>query len=264
MSLITDTLNKMKKEQGSEENDDKMMAPPALRNAVINTKKYQEFVKNAEIKDINGHKAPLKGFVVVSIVLVAVIIAATLYFINQEDDTLIQQAGIVSNNQQSAQDVNNSSNVNSLGKPYNPNAQGGQKAQSSSNAQAAAAKPAQAQIQPALNKGTSAQPLNNMQARQTQAQMSSMPDSSKSVSSKKDNSNAQMQQGPVDIIPANQLFIVTPQAVPVNNQPVEKPVQKPAQNDNAAPVENNMQNNKPAVEKQNVSSKEQMKKKPVL
>ena len=25
MSLITDTLNKMKKEQGSEENDDKMM-----------------------------------------------------------------------------------------------------------------------------------------------------------------------------------------------------------------------------------------------
>ena len=35
----------MKKEQGSEENDDKMMAPPALRNAVINTKKYQEFVK---------------------------------------------------------------------------------------------------------------------------------------------------------------------------------------------------------------------------
>ena len=257
MSLITDTLNKMKKEQGSEENDDKMMAPPALRNAVINTKKYQEFVKNAEIKDINGHKAPLKGFVVVSIVLVAVIIAATLYFINQEDDTLIQQAGIVSNNQQSAQAVKNSSNVNSLGKPYNPNAQGGQKAQSSSNAQAAAAKPAQAQTQPVVNKGTSAQPLNNMQARQTQAQMSSMPDSSKSVNSKKDNSNAQMQQGPVDIIPANQLFIVTPQAVPVNNQPVEKPVQKPAQNDNAAPVENNMQNNKPAVEKQNVSSKEQ-------
>lgn len=236
MSLITDTLNKMKKEQGSEENDDKMMAPPALRNTVINTKKYQEFVKNAEIKDINGHKAPLKGFVVVSIVLVAVIIAATLYFINQEDDTLIQQAGIVSNNQQSAQAVNNSSNVNSLGKPYNPNAQGGQKTQSASDAQAAAAKPAQAQTQPAVNKGTSAQPLNNMQARQTQAQMSSMPDSSKSVSSKKDNSNAQMQQGPVDIIPANQLFIVTPQA---------------------ASVENNMQNNKPAVEKQNVSSKEQ-------
>ena len=68
MSLITDTLNKMKKEQGSEENDEKMMAPPALRNAVINTKKYQEFVKNAEIKDINGNKAPLKGFVTVSVV----------------------------------------------------------------------------------------------------------------------------------------------------------------------------------------------------
>lgn len=261
MSLITDTLNKMKKEQGSEENDDKMMAPPALRNAVINTKKYQEFVKNAEIKDINGHKAPLKGFVVVSIVLVAVIIAATLYFINQEDDTLIQQAGIVSNSQQPAQTVNNGNNVKSLGKPYNPNATVGQQA---SNTQAAEAvnksAPAQAQTQ-AQNKATdkpvNAQPLNDMQARQTQAQMSSMPDSSKSVSSKKDNSNAQMQQGPVDIIPANQLFIVTPQAVPVNNQPVEKPVQKPAQNDNASPVENNMQNNKPAVEKQNVSSKEQ-------
>lgn len=257
MSLITDTLNKMKKEQGSEENDDKMMAPPALRNAVINTKKYQEFVKNAEIKDINGHKAPLKGFVVVSIILVAVIIAATLYFINQEDNTLIQQAGIVSNNQQSAQAVNNSSNVNSLGKPYNPNAQGGQKAQSSSNAQAAAAKPAQAQTQPVVNKGTSAQPLNNMQARQTQAQMSSMPDSSQDTATKKAGSKTDSKQGPVDIIPANQLFVITPQAVPVNNQPVEKSVQKPAQNDNAAPVENNMQNNKPAVEKQNVSSKEQ-------
>ena len=60
LSLSLPALHIIKrKEQGSEENDEKMMAPPALRNAVINTKKYQEFVKNAEIKDINGNKAPL-------------------------------------------------------------------------------------------------------------------------------------------------------------------------------------------------------------
>ena len=59
MSLITDTLNKMKKEQGSEENEDKMMAPPALRNAVVNTKKYQEFVKKTvptlDDKELTNH-----------------------------------------------------------------------------------------------------------------------------------------------------------------------------------------------------------------
>lgn len=257
MSLITDTLNKMKKEQGSEENDDKMMAPPALRNAVVNTKKYQEFVKNAEIKDINGHKAPLKGFVIVSFVLVAVIVAATLYFLNKEDDSLIKQAGIASDNQQSAQAVSSANNEKSLGRPYNPDAQGSEKTQTASAAQVNTAKPAQAQTQPVVNKETAAQPLNNMQARQTQAQMSAMPESSKNVKAEKDNSKTQMQQGPVDIIPANQLFIITPQAAPVSNQPVEKPVQKPAENNTAAPVKNDMQNNKPAVEKQDVSSKEQ-------
>ena len=162
MSLITDTLNKMKKEQGSEENDDKMMAPPALRNAVVNTKKYQEFVKNAEIKDVNGNKAPLKGFIVVSIILVAVIGAATAYFLNKEDDTLIKQAGIVSNNQQSAQPVNNGSTIKSLGKPYNPDAKVAQQAAPSDTA----SKPAPAQTQTAEKsvqaaaKSVNVQPIN--------------------------------------------------------------------------------------------------------
>ena len=255
MSLITDTLNKMKKEQGSEENDDKMMAPPALRNPVVNTKKYQEFVKNAEIKDVNGNKAPLKGFIVVSIILVAVIGAATAYFLNKEDDTLIKQAGIVSNNQQSAQPVNNGSTIKSLGKPYNPDAKVAQQAAPSDTA----SKPAPAQTQTAEKsvqaaaKSVNVQPINSMQARQTQAQMSSMPGSSQDTATKKAGSKTDTKQGPVDIIPANQLFVITPQTAPVNNQPVKQPAQKTT----AAPVKNNVQNNKPAVEKKDAVSKTQ-------
>lgn len=226
MSLITDTLNKMKKEQGSGENDDKMMAPPALRNAVVNTKKYQEFVKNAEIKDVNGNKAPLKGFIVVSIILVAVIGVATAYFLNKEDDTLIKQAGIVSNSQQSAQPVNNGSTVKSLGKPYNSDAKVAQQAAPSDTA----SKPAPAQTQAveksiqAVAKSVNVQPLNSMQARQTQSSMASMPGSSQDTATKKTGSKTDTKQGPVNIIPANQLFVITPQIAPVNNQPVEQPV----------------------------------------
>lgn len=226
MSLITDTLNKMKKEQGSGENDDKMMAPPALRNAVVNTKKYQEFVKNAEIKDVNGNKAPLKGFIVVSIILVAVIGAATAYFLNKEDDTLIKQAGIVSNSQQSAQPVNNGSTVKSLGKPYNSDAKVAQQAAPSDTA----SKPAPAQTQAveksiqAVAKSVNVHPLNSMQARQTQSSMASMPGSSQDTATKKTGSKTDTKHGPVDIIPANQLFVITPQTAPVNHQPVEQPV----------------------------------------
>ena len=251
MSLITDTLNKMKKEQGSEENDDKMMATPALRNAVVNTKKYKEFVKNAEIKDVNGNKAPLKGFIVVSIILVAVIGAATVYFLNKEGDTLIKQAGIVSNNQQSAQPVNNGNTVKSLGKPYNPDEKVAQQAAPTDTASKSA--PAQTQaaeksIQAAA-KSVNAQPLNNMQARQTQSSMAFMPDSRQNTGTKKAGCKTDTKQGPVDIIPANQLFVITPQTAPVNNQPVEQPVQK----NTAAPVKNNVQNNKPAEKKDAVS-----------
>lgn len=226
MSLITDTLNKMKKEQGSGENDDKMMAPPALRNAVVNTKKYQEFVKNAEIKDVNGNKAPLKGFIVVSIILVAVIGVATVYFLNKEDDTLIKQAGIVSNSQQSAQPVNNGSTVKSLGKPYNSDAKVAQQAAPSDTA----SKPAPAQTQAveksiqAVAKSVNVHPLNSMQARQTQSSMASMPGSSQDTATKKTGSKTDTKHGPVDIIPANQLFVITPQTAPVNHQPVEQPV----------------------------------------
>lgn len=242
MSLITDTLNKMKKGQSSEENEDKMMAPPALRNAVIDTKKYQEFVKNAEIKDIDGHKAPLKGFIIVSIVLLAVIGAATIYFLNKEDNTLIKQAGIISNNQQPAQNVNNGNTVQSLGKPYNPDER---VSQQTINAPAAdtAAKSAPVQNQQTEKTATS-QSLNNMQAGKTQELISPMPGSRQDIGVKKESSKTQANQGPVNIIPANQLFIITPQAAPVNNQPVEQSAQK----NTAAPIQNNMQNNKPAAE----------------
>lgn len=248
MSLITDTLNKMKKEQGSEENDEKMMAPPALRNAVINTKKYQEFVKNAEIKDINGNKAPLKGFVTVSVVLFAVIVAALIYFLNKEDNTLIKHAGIVSNNQQSAQAVNSSNNVKSLGKPYNPDLQNNQQKQTAVSADINK-KPAPDQNMQG-NNNTDTQPFNDMQGRQTQAQMVSMPDSHQESNVKKENTKTQVKQDPVNIIPANQLFIVTPQSAPVNNEITEKPAQS-----NLSPAVNTKQNNKPAAEKQNISSK---------
>lgn len=247
MSLITDTLNKMKKEQGSEENDEKMMAPPALRNAVINTKKYQEFVKNAEIKDINGNKAPLKGFVTVSVVLFAVIVAALIYFLNKEDNTLIKHAGIVSNNQQSAQAVNSSNNVKSLGKPYNPDLQNNQQKQTAVSADINK-KPAPDQNMQG-NNNTDTQPFNDMQGRQTQAQMVSMPDSHQESNVKKENTKTQVKQDPVNIIPANQLFIVTPQSAPVNNEITEKPAQS-----NLSPAVNTKQNNKPAAEKQNISS----------
>lgn len=248
MSLITDTLNKMKKEQGSEENDEKMMAPPALRNAVVNTKKYQEFVKNAEIKDAHGNKAPLKGFIVVSIILVAVIGAATVYFLNKEDNTLIKQAGIVLNNQQSVQPVNSGNTVKSLGKPYNS----GEKVNQQAVPADTVAKPAQDQNQ-AVETSVNAQPLNNMQAKQTQSSMASVLDSRQDTGIKKEASRTETKQGPVDIIPANQLFVVTPQTAPVNSQLVEQPVQK----NTAAPVKNNVQNSKTTAEKKDDVSKNQ-------
>ena len=45
MSLITETLKKMKKENSPENNrDDEVLAPPALRNAIVNTKKYIHYI----------------------------------------------------------------------------------------------------------------------------------------------------------------------------------------------------------------------------
>lgn len=198
MSLITDTLNKMKKEQGREENDDKMMAPPALRNAVVNTKKYKEFVKNAEIKDINGNKAPLKGFVIVSIILISVICIATIYFLNSENEELAKQAGIVSNSQPA--NVANNNTGKSLGKPYIP-----QEKSLSNSANNGTLKETSGQN---INKSENKQLLNVSQNRQVQSSMSAMPDSAK-ISNHK-NENTPLNQGPVNLIPANQLFVITP------------------------------------------------------
>lgn len=108
MSLITETLKKMKKENSLENNrDDEVLAPPALRNAIVNTKKYKEFVKSAELRDINGNKAPLKGFVLFSILLVAIIVVSAIVFLNKEDNSMIKQAGIVSQEGNSAAQANN-------------------------------------------------------------------------------------------------------------------------------------------------------------
>lgn len=108
MSLITETLKKMKKENSPENNrDDEVLAPPALRNAIVNTKKYKEFVKSAELRDINGNKAPLKGFVLFSILLVTIIVVSAIVFLNKEDNSMIKQAGIVSQEGNSAAQANN-------------------------------------------------------------------------------------------------------------------------------------------------------------
>lgn len=97
MSLITDTLKKMKKENDSNvEQDDEILAPPALRNAIVNTKKYKEFVKNSELRDKNGNKAPLKGFVLFSVLLIAVIGVTAAVFLNKEEKEMVNKAGIVS------------------------------------------------------------------------------------------------------------------------------------------------------------------------
>ncbi len=79
--------------------------------------------------------------------------------------------------------------------------------------------------------------------------MVSMPDSHQESNVKKENTKTQVKQDPVNIIPANQLFIVTPQSAPVNNEITEKPAQS-----NLSPAVNTKQNNKPAAEKQNISS----------
>lgn len=257
MSLITDTLNKMKKEQGSGENDDKMMAPPALRNAVVNTKKYQEFVKNAEIKDIDGHKAPLKGFVIVSIILVAVIAVAAFVFLKKEDTALIHEAGIVSNSGQSAPG-SNQNNSASLGRPYGS---AGQVNTQSNNSSAASnnqmSNNMQANNMPQTN-NTGNNTVNNNTVNNNTGNnavfndLAQLPESSKNMPVKNLDNN--MKQGPADIIPANQLFVVFPKA-PVNNQ--ETPVVN--QNNKAAPVENiqkpsakaNIQEVKPVNNQQN-------------
>lgn len=250
MSLITDTLNKMKKEHGSGENDDKMMAPPALRNAVVNTKKYQEFVKNAEIKDINGNKAPLKGFVIVSIILVAVIAAAAVVFLKKEDTTLIHEAGIVPAAGQSASG-SNKNNSASLGRPYGMEGQ--------VNAQSSSANTAAGNNQPAGNvqagnmqQGNNAGNKNAGNNNAVFTDLSPLPESSKNMPLKNTDNN--MNQKPAEIIPANQLFVVFPKA-PVNNQ--EAPAVN--QNNKAAPVENiqkpavktNIQEVKPVNNQQN-------------
>lgn len=253
MSLITDTLNKMKKEQGSGENDDKMMAPPALRNAVVNTKKYQEFVKNAEIKDIDGHKAPLKGFVIVSIILVAVIAVAAFVFLKKEDTALIHEAGIVSNSGQSASG-SNQNNAASLGRPYGS---AGQVNTQSNNTPAAAGnnQPSnnmQANNMPQTNNTGNNTVNNNTGNNAVFNDLAQLPESSKNMPVKNLDNN--MKQGPADIIPANQLFVVFPKA-PVNNQ--ETPAVN--QNNKAAPVGNtqkpaakaNIQEVKPVTNQQN-------------
>lgn len=110
MSLIADALNKLKKER-EELGDDRISAPPSLRNAIVNNEKYKEFVKRTEMRDSEGKTPNIKGFIAVSIILVTIIIVTVYAFIKKENNSLVAQAGIVSQPAGAGQ-------VESLGKPY--------------------------------------------------------------------------------------------------------------------------------------------------
>lgn len=113
MSLIADALNKLKKER-EELSDDRISAPPSLRNAIVNSEKYKEFVKRTEMRDAEGKTPNIKGFVAVSIILVAIIIITVYSFLKSENNSLVKKAGIA--NQPAASAV--AGQVESLGKPY--------------------------------------------------------------------------------------------------------------------------------------------------
>lgn len=253
MSLITDTLKKMKKEDNTNrEKDDEVLAPPALRNAIVNTKKYKEFVKNAELRDINGNKAPLKGFVLFSILLVAVIVITAIVFLNKEDKEMVNKAGIVSQNdipaiQQSNSDknTNSASNVTqqSLGRPYGssepmPKSEavaGKQQENTANNMQNNAVNGSITQNTNQNSAAVMASPLaqtKSQQEIQKQAPAKKVvvaPAQTGKIPAKQENANKAV---PSTIIPPNQLFAIP--VMPANNQAVEE---KPADvKDNAAPV----------------------------
>lgn len=251
MSLITDTLNKMKKEPDGNDND-KMMVPPALRNAVVDAKKYKDFIKNAEIKDINGHKAPLKGFVVVSIILVTVIGVATFFYLKKESSIVNKQTGIVASIAE-----NDSNQTAQMGQ----NEQAGQNSQNNqidSNQQNTNNNTQKQNISIIPESGgTMSQTATN-----NNNQVASKQGATKQNNLKQDN----LQQGPVNIIPANQLFVISHDSVTttedlsnknINNEVLKDNSKNQKQeSNNKLPVDNNakMQEDYNTIKNNNINN----------
>lgn len=273
MSLITDTLKKMKKEDNTNrEKDDEVLAPPALRNAIVNTKKYKEFVKNAELRDINGNKAPLKGFVLFSILLVAVIAITTIVFLTKEDKEMVNKAGIVAQNDvpasQSSSAVKNTTSTasasqapqQSLGRPYGssepmPQSETVVAKQQENTANKMQNNAVSGSITQNTNQGSAsvmASPLPQTKPQQeTQKQapvkeISNTPAQADKTPAKQDNSNKAV---PSNIIPPNQLFAIP--VMPANNKTEEKPAEI---KENTAPITNTENNSKNKQNSQNSSS----------
>lgn len=112
MSLIADALNKLKKDQDEETGEEMVIAPPALKNAVVNTKKYKDFIAKSELRDINGKRPNLKGFAAVSAIILVIIAATVYFFLKKENANLVNKA-TVSSGPASAE-----STPSSLGSPY--------------------------------------------------------------------------------------------------------------------------------------------------
>lgn len=270
MSLITDTLKKMKKEDNTNrEKDDEVLAPPALRNAIVNTKKYKEFVKNAELRDINGNKAPLKGFVLFSILLVAVIAVTAIVFLTKEDKEMVNKAGIVA---QSDVPASQQSNINkntksasqspqqSLGRPYGssepmPQSETVVAKQQENTANNMQNNAVNGSVTQNSNQGSApimASPLPQTKPQQeTQKQapakeVVAAPAQAGKTPAKQDNANKAV---PSNIIPPNQLFAIP--VMPANNKAEEKPAEI---KENTAPTTNTENNSKNKQNSQNSSS----------
>ena len=273
MSLITDTLKKMKKEDNTNrEKDDEVLAPPALRNAIVNTKKYKEFVKNAELRDINGNKAPLKGFVLFSILLIAVIGITAIVFLTKEDKEMVNKAGIVAQNDvpasQSSSAVKNTTSTasasqapqQSLGRPYGssepmPQSETVVAKQQENTANNMQNNAVSGSITQNTNQGSAsvmASPLPQTKPqheRQKQApvkEISNTPAQADKTPAKQDNANKAV---PSNIIPPNQLFAIP--VMPVNNKTEERPAEI---KENTAPITNTENNSKNKQNSQNSNS----------
>lgn len=273
MSLITDTLKKMKKEDNTNrEKDDEVLAPPALRNAIVNTKKYKEFVKNAELRDINGNKAPLKGFVLFSILLIAIIGITAIVFLTKEDKEMVNKAGIVAQNDvpasQSSSAVKNTTSTasasqapqQSLGRPYGssepmPQSETVVAKQQENTANNMQNNAVSGSVTQNTNQGSASvmvsplpqtKPQQETQKQAPVKEISNTPAQAGKTPAKQDNANKAV---PSNIIPPNQLFAIP--VMPANNKTEEKPAEI---KENTAPITNTENNSKNKQNSQNSSS----------
>ena len=273
MSLITDTLKKMKKEDNTNrEKDDEVLAPPALRNAIVNTKKYKEFVKNAELRDINGNKAPLKGFVLFSILLIAIIGITAIVFLTKEDKEMVNKAGIVAQNDvpasQSSSAVKNTTSTasasqapqQSLGRPYGssepmPQSETVVAKQQENTANNMQNNAVSGSITQNTNQGSASvmasplpqtKPQHETQKQAPVKEISNTPAQADKTPAKQDNANKAV---PSNIIPPNQLFAIP--VMPANNKTEEKPAEI---KENTAPITNTENNSKNKQNSQNSNS----------